>query len=120
MIDPTPDIEACERRVWEALLRGDKAADEQLLHRQFIGVYPDGFADRDAHTGQLASGPTISSYALEQIKTIWLGPEHALISYRATFTRPGRDTAEVMYVSSIWRRSGEGWVNIFSQDTPAA
>lgn len=119
MSDPDPEIVTHERRVWDALVQADKATDEHLLHRNFIGVYPDGFADRDAHTGQLASGPTVSAYTLSQIRTEQLGDDHTLICYRATFTRSGREAFEVMYVSSIWQRSAGGWVNIFSQDTPA-
>jgi hypothetical protein len=48
-----------------------------------------------------------------------LGPDHALLAYRATYLRVGRAAEEEMFVSSIWRRERTGWVNVFSQDTPA-
>jgi hypothetical protein len=48
-----------------------------------------------------------------------LGPEHGLLVYRARYVRAGGIAEEEMYVSSIWRRRGDGWVNLFSQDTPA-
>lgn len=112
-------IIAHERRVWDALVSGDAAADGALLHDSFIGVYSDGFAARDAHTGQLSKGPTIASYTLHEITTRPLGAEHALICYRADFRRTGRTPTEVMYVSSIWQKHSDGWINIFSQDTPA-
>lgn len=118
MNDPAPEIIVFEHRVWDALVAGDAVADATLLHEGFIGVYPDGFAVRADHISQLANGPTIHSYALDRIKTERMGQDHALICYRASFQRSADAMTEVMYVSSIWRKTGDGWCNIFSQDTP--
>ncbi|MEW9918284.1 DUF4440 domain-containing protein [Marimonas sp. MJW-29] len=107
-----------ERRVWQALVDGDATADAALLSADFLGVYADGFAGRADHTGQLASGPTILHFDLFEPRARPLGRDHALLSYRAAFRRPGRST-EKMYVSSIWERRDGTWINIFSQDTPA-
>lgn len=115
----TDDILTYERRVWDALMKGDAAADTALLHAAFMGVYPDGVADRSAHAGQLAQGPSIAAYSLSEVIVKPLGDEHALICYRATFRRTTRDSFEQMFVSSIWQRQDDGWINIFSQDTPA-
>lgn len=114
------EIEACERAVWQALVDGDAAADDAALAPDFLGVYSDGFAGRADHVGQLAAGPTVDAFDLSEVRVLPLGPDHALIAYAARFTRRGRPGAETMYVSSVWRRSGAGWRNIFSQDTPAA
>ena len=113
------ELEACERAVWEALVHGDERADEAALHDDFLGVYPDGFAEKSDHVQQLANGPTIERFELSQCRVLTLGPEHAVLSYRAEFVRVGRRAPEAMYVSSIWRRSTGGWTNVFSQDTPA-
>lgn len=107
-----------ERRVWQALVDGDAAADTALLSDDFLGVYPDGFAGKADHSGQLDNGPTILRFELQEPQTRRLGDRHALLSYRATFRRPGR-APEIMYVSSIWQEREGDWVNIFSQDTPA-
>ena len=113
----------CERRVWDALLRGDAAADAAALCDSFLGVYADGFADKSAHVGQLAAGPTVMRYHLSEAQARPLGGDFGLLSYRAEFLRQGRAQLETMYVTSIWqRRDAErdsGWVNIFSQDTAA-
>lgn len=93
------EIAGFERRVWDALVAGDKAADLALLHPDFIGVYSDGFANRDAHSGQLDHGPGIRCYDLDQITTVPLGEGHALITYRATFQRGAPHRPEVMFVS---------------------
>lgn len=108
----------CEISVWDALVTGDRAADADALDSSFLGVYPDGFFGKESHVGQLAGGPTVKSYELSEHRALQLGEEHALLSYRVRFTRISRREPEAMYVSSIWRRENDGWINIFSQDTP--
>lgn len=120
---PTLDeILACERAVWEALVQGDAAADAAALSEDFVGLYPTGFSDRDDHVGQLSGGATVARYRLSETRLVVAGPVFALLAYRADYRRPDGAKGEVMYVSSLWRRAAEapgGWVNLFSQDTPA-
>ena len=113
------ELLACETAVWEALVTGDAAADAAALSADFLGVYPDGFAGKADHCGQLADGPTVARYRLTEAQVKPLGADHALLAYRARYVRVGRAEEEEMYVSSIWQRDGTGWVNVFSQDTPA-
>jgi hypothetical protein len=113
-------LTACETRVWNALIAGDQSADAAALHHQFLGVYPDGFAAKSDHADQLANGPTVTKFGLSERRVKPLGRDHALLSYRADFTRVAQNSPETMYVSSIWQRTATGWINIFSQDTPAA
>ncbi|MEY1555858.1 nuclear transport factor 2 family protein [Yoonia sp. R2331] len=116
--DPLKDaILAAEMQVWQALVAGDAGADAALLCDSFLGVYADGFADKAAHTGQLADGPSIKTFALHDVQVRALGVNHALIAYQADFTRINSKSAERMYVSSVWERRGETWINLFSQDT---
>ncbi|MEM9107861.1 MAG: nuclear transport factor 2 family protein, partial [Pseudomonadota bacterium] len=58
------ELEACETGVWEALVRGDKDADNAALHDDFLGVYPDGFSEKSDHVRQLDDGPSVKSFAL--------------------------------------------------------
>lgn len=110
-------IEAAERDVWQALLTGDIAADQALLAEDFLGVYPDGVSDRAGHAEQLRPGPSIADYRLDRVQVRAVGPDHALIAYHARYRRVAA-AEEAMWVSSLWRRDGGGWINIFSQDTP--
>ena len=112
------DLLAQERRVWEALVAGDAAADLAALAPDFLGVYPDGFSGCEAHAAQLAAGPSVQRYDLTQARVVPAGPDHALLVYRAQYLRTGSARSEAMYVSSLWQRAGEGWINLFSQDTP--
>ena len=122
---PDPDLGfflALEHRVWEALATGDAAADTELLDPAFVGVYPDGVASRADHAAQVAAGPSVGRYAIEAARLLRLSPDAVLLSYHATYTRPGDGGGvpwRAMYVSSVWTRRGTRWVNVFSQDTPA-
>lgn len=114
------EILALERAVWQALATGDSAADEALLLPEFLGVYPSGFAGRSDHAAELDDGPSVASYRLDDARLLVLGQDHVLLCYRAEYRRTGNDSGETMYVSSLWQRSGSGWRNLFSQDTPAS
>jgi hypothetical protein len=109
-----------ERDVWDALVAGDPAADAALLAEDFVGVYPSGFADRDGHAAQLNDGPTVATYELYQARIIVVSDDSVLLTYRADYRRPteASNESETMYVSSLWRRHNDRWLNVFSQDTP--
>lgn len=112
-------LQRCETAVWNALLHGDSQADDAALDPAFLGVYPDGFSGKKDHVQQLRTGPTVASYRLSDLRVIPLGHDHAVLAYRADYRRADGTAPEAMYVSSIWRRTESGWINIFSQDTPA-
>jgi hypothetical protein len=107
-----------ERAVWRALLTGDAVADAALLDDAFLGVYPTGFATKTDHTAQLVAGPTVAAFSIDQPRVLPLAENLALLAYKAVFRRAGRSDPETMYVSSLWRRDGGTWRNLFSQDTP--
>lgn len=108
-----------ERQVWEALRKGDGAADAALLAETFLGVYDSGFASKAEHVGQLSDGPVVSQFELETPRLVRLGPSVALLAYRARW-RDGNGNPRRAYISSVWEHGREGWRNIFSQDTNAA
>ena len=109
---------ALETQVWDALVQGVGDADGALLSEDFIGVYPDGFAGKDAHTGQLDGGATVAEYRLSEVQVRATGVDSGLLIYRADFLRSGKTDWEVMLVSSLWEQRDGAWVNSFSQDTP--
>ena len=108
-----------ETKVWEALVAGDKKADESLLTDDFLGVYSSGMAGKADHAAQLAEGPTVAEYSLSDAKILILAKDVVLLSYLARWKRIREDVQEAMYVTSIWKKTGAGWLNIFSQDTKA-
>jgi hypothetical protein len=112
---------ALESKVWDALATGNMAADEKLLSADFLGVYVTGFADRSEHVAQLRTGPTVLHYELSEARIMTLSDDLVLLAYRADWVpNDAADNAvETVYITSIWRRDGDSWRNIFSQDTPA-
>ena len=113
------ELLAMEEKVWAALEDGDAESDRRLLSEDFLGVYPSGFSGRDGHAEQLNEGPSIASHRIENAKIITLSDDTALLAYHADFRRAPDGPPEMMYVSSIWQRDGDTWINIFSQDTMA-
>ena len=112
---------ALETGVWDALRRGDAEEDARLLADDFLGVYPSGFANRSDHVGQVSNGPTVADFELTEARLMVLSANDAVISYRANFrrlTNGAQGEEESMYVSSIWSRRSDRWVNVFSQDSP--
>lgn len=111
-----------EQSVWRALCEGDIQADSALLADDFLGVYSSGRADKSAHLAQLRDGPTVSSFSLTDAQMVVLAEGVVLLTYRAEFVRHCQASlkeSETMFVSSIWRETGEAWRNVFSQDTRA-
>ena len=107
---------ALERRVWEALQRGDAKADAQLLADKFLGVYPSGFESKVQHVARAAKGPAVSHFALEAPRLMRVSPGLALLAYQARWV-DAAGKSRVTYITSLWERDGERWQNIFSQDT---
>lgn len=107
-----------ESAVWQALVDGDQAADEALLADQFVGVYPTGFANRMDHAEQLAAGPTVVEYSILTPLVLEITKDCLLLSYEARYQRAVERSVERMYVSSLWERHDQRWLNVFSQDTP--
>jgi hypothetical protein len=107
-----------ETGVWDALVAGDRAADRSRLTTDFLGVYPSGFADRDEHAEQLADGPTMASYSIDEARTFDVTEDAIMLAYLATFVSAGDTAEKQMYISSLWQRFDDQWLNTFSQDTP--
>lgn len=110
---------AMETAVWAALVSGDTRSYRAALSEDFEGVYPDGFFGRETQLAVLTTGPTVAAFDLSEARARAVGEDHGLLSYHARFQRTGQTEWEAMRVSSLWRREGAGWINLFSQDTPA-
>lgn len=111
-----------ETEVWEALVSGDPEVANRLLAAEFLGVYSSGFAGRSDNAEHLQAGPVVEWYELSEARILVLTEGVVLLSYKADLIRykGGVSRAkESMFVTSIWQFRSGGWLNIFSQDTPA-
>jgi hypothetical protein len=109
---------ALETAVWQALVDGNPDADRELLADDFVGLYPTGYATRQDHVAAIVDGPSVRHFDLTDVRMLAVSDEAALLLYRAAYERAGGREAEAMYVSSLWCRRGDRWLNVFSQDTP--
>jgi len=107
-----------ERKVWLALVTGDREADVAALSEDFLGVYPSGLSGRAAHGDQLLDGPTIAAYEIDSAQIRVVTDDDVLLTYRADVERPDTTTAS-WWISSLWSRRDGEWTNVFSQDTVA-
>ena len=114
------EILALEKKVWAALIAGDPVADGRMLSEDFLGVYPSGYSDKAGHCQQLENGPTMAAFSLSDTRLRVISEDAVLLSYRADYQPANSDAREVMFISSLWERQGDSWINTFSQDTPSA
>jgi hypothetical protein len=114
------EILELEEKVWAALIAGDPAADGRMLTGDFLGVYTSGFSDKSGHTAELEGGPSMAGCRLSAAQLRVISADAVLLSYRADYLAAGKDCWDAMYISSLWEKTPEGWLNSFSQDTPAA
>jgi hypothetical protein len=122
-IDGADEFLQRETEIWRALSSGDAEADARLLSEDFLGVYESGFAGKGDHVNPLRAGPTVARFSLSDARVMTLAEGVVLLSYRADWVRAASrdpEAVQTMYVSSIWRREGAGWHNVFSQDTHAS
>lgn len=111
-----------ESQVWNALVRGDSQSDSRLLADDFWGVYKSGFAGKGEHVGQLSDGPTVAEFAIEDARVRVLCEGLVLLAYRAEWVRISenqRRSKNTTFITSIWKQTESGWINVFSQDTDA-
>src|SRR5689334_2207939 len=118
-IDETSFFLELEAKVWGALVSGDMKTDEELLADDFLGVYTSGIAGKEEHAAQLMGGPTVADYSLSDARIMILAEDTVLLSYLARWTRIANGRQEAMYITSIWKKMDQVWLNIFSQDTKA-
>jgi hypothetical protein len=119
MNDLTIDtFEHLETAMWTSLVEGDGPAADQLLSSDYLGVYTTGFADRADYIAALANGPITASFEISESRIFAVSDTAVMYSYRADFKSRQDGPTEVMYISSLWCKRGDRWVNVFSQDTP--
>jgi uncharacterized protein (TIGR02246 family) len=114
----TSEIEALERRGWEALSGPDGAgfyddlmADDGLM--VFLGLVLDKAAILEA----IAGPPPWSSFELGELRVVEATPDSALVVYRATAERSG-EAAYQANMSSVYARRDGRWRLVLHQQTP--
>ena len=112
------EIEALERRGWQALSGPDGAAFyADVMSDDGVMVFPGSVLDRDASLRAIASAPPWSTFELADMQVIEVGPDSALVIYRATSQREG-EAAYRALMSSVYARRGGAWKLVLHQQSP--
>jgi hypothetical protein len=97
--------------------KGDAAFYADYLANDAIGVTPFGVFNKQQILQGMKDGKSFKSSKIEDSRAVALGDEAGLVTYRATFEVEGRPAAE-FFVSTLYRRFGDGWKGVFYQQTP--
>ena len=111
---------ALEKRVWEAAKKKDADALRRLCTQDYVAILSDGSQLTLNEFCMVFPLFEIQSYSLSDAQVIALGPDAAILLYKAKSETVilGEKEREQTQHSSTWvRRNGE-WRNVFYQETP--
>jgi uncharacterized protein (TIGR02246 family) len=114
----TAEIEALERRGWEALsgadgvgFYGDVMADDGVM------VFPGAVLDKAESLRAISGATPWSRFELNDLRVIEATPDSAVVTYRAAAERPRQKPYEALMTTVYARRDGR-WQMILHQQTP--
>ena len=115
-----PPLETHVRKLWQAFKNKDKTTLSSLIDDQFR-MFEEGlstFADKKAEVNA-PDEYELLSYTLSDFTVKPLGPNTALVTYRAQYE--GKSGGEIAKGNSIfgevWTRSGNNWKALYLQET---
>jgi hypothetical protein len=118
--DDDPEIEAVLWALKSAAIRATEDADVDFyanyLADNAIGVTPSGIFNKQQILDAMKEGKSFKSSKIDDSRAVALGLDAGLVTYRATFERPGEPAVE-MFVSTLYRRYHDGWKGVFYQQT---
>ena len=113
------EIEALERAGWDALTGPEGAAFyERWMADDGLMVFPGAVMDKAAAVNAIAAAEPWTSYQLNDVRVIEIGPEGAVVVYRAEALR--RDVIYVAEMASHYARRDGRWQLILHQQSPAS
>lgn len=112
------EVEALERRGWEALSGLDGAAFyDEWMAEDGLMVFPDMVLDKGQALAAIADADPWSSHQLSDVRVIEASPEVAIVVYRATASQAGAAEYRAL-MSSTYVRRDQRWLLILHQQTP--
>jgi hypothetical protein len=115
-----PPLEAQVRKLWDAFQKKDKTALASLLDDRFR-MFEEGtssFGDKKAEVKAVDEFELVS-YTLSDFSVNPLGPNSALVTYIAQYEgKSGGESSKAKSVfAEVWTRTGDGWKNLYLQET---
>lgn len=116
----TPQLEARERKLWEAFKHKDKAALSAMLDGGFR-QFEEGlsaFGDKKTEVNAVDEFELVS-YTLSDFTIKSIGPNAALVTYIAQYEgKTGGETSKAKSVfGEVWIRAGKEWKELYMQET---
>jgi hypothetical protein len=111
------DLEALERRGWDALSGANGAAFyEGVMADDGLMVFPGVVMDKQAALGAIGQAAPWSAYELSDVH-VTAGNGVGLITYRAVGQRSGQVRYEA-FMSSVYVHRGDAWRLLLHQQSP--
>jgi hypothetical protein len=111
-----------EKQSWEAWKKRDGKFFEDFLSDDHVDVGSGGLTSKAAVVAFVGSPVcVVRSYAVDKFELKTLDANTALLTYHAEqdTTCGGKAVPSPVWVSSLYVRRGERWLNAFYQQTPA-
>jgi hypothetical protein len=97
------------RKVWNAWVRRDEAAHDELLAEDYRAVYPDGTVHAGRPSAEEMAAQPVEDYWLTELQAWPVGEEAAIVSYVAEVQVPGNTARFHFLVGEVWVKRGEKW-----------
>jgi hypothetical protein len=111
------ELQALKAAAIRATADADAAFYKDYLAEDAIGVTPMGIFNKSQILDAMAGGQAFKSSKIENSRAKALGPDAGLVTYEATFGRPGAE-ARSLFVSTLYERRNGKWKGVFYQQTP--
>lgn len=112
---------ANERKVNEAVAKGDKATFNSLVAADAMSADSGGFMKVSDFAGMFDQ-VKVKTWKLTDEKVWWVDPNTAIVT--STWTGSGTFQGQPMppktYCSSVWTKKGDKWVAVYHQESEAA
>ena len=107
-----------EREELDAQKAGNFKAFENLIADEGVFVNADGPASK-AEMLKRTEGIKLLEYGINGVKFLPISADTGLISYYITAkgVSDGKEFNAAVYVSALWKKRGDDWVCLFSQET---
>jgi hypothetical protein len=115
--DAAAEATAMEKKMLDAINRGDKATSAALMSEDFVMLDYEGRKDKTETLRQLSSTPIEMAAKVHDMQAQVLSPDTMLVTYGLVNQESGGEENQsgVMWISSIWARRNGKWLNVFSQ-----
>ncbi len=97
------------RKVWNAWVRRDEAAHDELLAEDYHAVYPDGTVHVGRPGAEEMSAQPVEEYWLTELQAWPVGEEAGIVNYAAEVQAPGNPARLRFLVGEVWVKRGEKW-----------